>query len=140
MGEPFLRLVSKPEPEAALNLAGIDFPPAGSKAIAKTELHALGEPSRGACHDLIGKPEILVCAADSEGFGGGEGDAAREERFALTGGAKGEGKSPITRASSKLSHHADGLSVRKVFPSGPRRPRDCALFPRSVVREHCPPS
>ena len=47
---------------AALNLVGIDSPPAGSKAIAKTELHALGEPSREAYHDLIGKPGILVCA------------------------------------------------------------------------------
>ena len=61
-GEPFLRLASKPEPEAALNLVGIDGPPpAGAKAIAKVKLHVLGDLNREASHDLIGKPGILVC-------------------------------------------------------------------------------
>ena len=67
----FLRGGSKPEPDTCLNLVGIDrLPPAGAKAIAEAELHELGDLGREACHDLIGKPGILVCSCGLEGFGG----------------------------------------------------------------------
>ena len=76
--------------------ASIGPPPAGAKAIAKAELHALVDPDREPPHDLIGKPGIFVC--DCEGSTG-----KAEEEFAGGEGAElnGDGRGFIVEESSQ---------------------------------------
>ena len=70
---PFLRVRSESEPDACLNLVGIDrLPSTGAKAIAEAELHKTGGPDREASHDLIGKPGILVFDCGPGGHAGEE--------------------------------------------------------------------
>ena len=113
---PFDRFASEPEPDAALNLVGIDdCPSTGAKAIAKAELHQAGDLSREAYHDLIGKPRILVRFCVRQGSGGNIDDGNVDvSEFVPNGEGGGEG--PIVEEGSNTesgigTHSPFGIAI-----------------------------
>ena len=102
------------------------------KAIAKVKLHVLGDLSREASQDLIGKPGILVRHGGPEGFGGKAdvekldvgkdvGGNADGSKFALNG--DGGGEDPIMEEGSKTdpgirTHSPFGIAVVDIAHEG----------------------
>ena len=101
--------------------------PGWSESDSQSGTPRAGNPSREACHDLIGKPGILVCDGGPERFGGkadgGKLDVGKADgsKFVLNGDGGGEG--PIMEEGSKTepgigTHSPFGIAVVDIAHEG----------------------